>query len=159
MDQDTARRLLTKIRGEIATANGVARTEEFSRLRAVDAKVREVKMVLAEVPTSGFFVLISSMDGDKDFEANSRQVRLEALCNYVNSALTLLGSGAIKTTKRITRAPDVSRITTTMPGLKELVDDRWLEAQKCQHSGANLAAVVLMGSILEGLLLSRVNMD
>ncbi|NNE66218.1 MAG: hypothetical protein HKN33_06595 [Pyrinomonadaceae bacterium] len=118
-----------------------------------------MKMILAEVPTSGFSVIISNMDADNDFEMNSRRVRLEALCNYVNSALTLLGSGAIKTKKRITRAPDVSNITSTMPGLKTLVDNRWIEAQKCQHAGASLAAVIMMGSILEGLLLARSSMD
>ena len=159
MDQDAARKWLTRIRADIATSTGVARTDEFSGLRAVDARVREVKMILAEVPTSGFSMLIAGMDDDDDFNMNSRRVRLEALCNYVNSALNLLEGGAIKTKERITRAPDVSRITVTIPGLKELVDDRWLEAQKCQHIGANLSAVVLMGSIIEGLLLSRANMD
>ena len=159
MDQDTARKLLSQIHGEIADAGGAARTDDFTGLRQVDAKVREVKMILAEVPTSGFERLLASMDEDHDFEQMSRRVRLEALATYVKSALTLLGSGAISTRKRITRAPDVSRITATMPGLKEIVDERWLEAQKCQHVGANLAAVIMMGSILEGLLLARASMD
>ncbi len=159
MDPGTAKNLLTKTLQEVLDNRGLARTDDFSGLRAVDAKVREVRMILAEVPTSGFSSLLQNMDADDDFHANSRRVRLEALGNYVKSALTLLGSGAIKTRKQITRAPDVTRLTSSMPGLKEIVDDRWLEAQKCSHVGAHLSAVVLMGSVLEGLLLARASLD
>ncbi len=159
MDTNIARNLLTEIKDAVLTKQGLARTDEFSGLRAVDAKVREVQMILAEVPTSGFSKLMEAMDSDVDFGANSRRVRLEALGNYIKMALTLLGSGAIKSKRTITRAPDMTKITSTMPGLKEVISDRWLELQKCQHVGAYLSAVVLMGSVLEGLLLARANMD
>jgi hypothetical protein len=39
-----------------------------------------------------------------------------------------------------------------MPDLKRILEGRWTEAQTCQNSGAYLAAVVMMGSILEGVL-------
>lgn len=42
-----------------------------------------------------------------------------------------------------------------MPGLKEELDRRWREAQGCIHVQAFTAAVVMMGSLLEGLLLAR----
>jgi hypothetical protein len=42
-----------------------------------------------------------------------------------------------------------------MPGLDVVIKDRWLEAQKCQHAKAYFAAVIIMGSMLEALLLSR----
>lgn len=154
MDVNIARKLLQKTLDEISFSNGNAKTEDFTGLRAVDAKVREVKMIFSETSSSGFSKLLESMDSDQDFEANSRRVRLEALSNYIKSALTLLGSGAINKKKQITRAPDVSILTTSMPGLKEIIDERWLEAQKCQHIGANLSSVIMMGSILEGLLLA-----
>ena len=157
MNNETAKQLLVGIKNQICTPTGLARTNDFSSLRTVDGKVREVKMILTEVPNSCFSTLVQEMNSDVDFEANSRRVRLEALNNYVSSALTLISSGAVQTKKRIIRAPDVSRITATMPGLKELIEERWFEAQKCQHIGASLSAVVLMGSILEGLLLSRVS--
>ncbi|MCH7879034.1 MAG: hypothetical protein IH914_06960 [candidate division Zixibacteria bacterium] len=159
METNIARNLLTNIRDEILNDQGTARTDEFSSLRAVDAKVREVQMILAEVPTSGFSKTMESMQSDADFTANSRRVRLEALGNYVKSALRLLGSGAITSKKQITRAPDVSSITICMPGLKEVIDDRWLECQKCQHVGAFLSSVIMMGSVLEGLLLARASLD
>jgi hypothetical protein len=42
-----------------------------------------------------------------------------------------------------------------MPDLEGIIQARWLEAQRCQHTGAYLAAVIIMGSILEALLLAR----
>ncbi len=40
--------------------------------------------------------------------------------------------------------------------LADVLSFRWNEAQKCVQVGAYLAAIVMMGSILEGLLLNRV---
>jgi hypothetical protein len=155
-----ARDLLLRIQKDIVDSRGSAKWTEFSGLRAVDAKVREAKMVLADLESSGIQKLVDEMGADGDFEANSRRVRLEALSHYVKSALRLLSSGAMEPKKRqITRAPDVSSITSSIPGLKGIIDSRWLEAQKCQHVGAHLSAVTMMGSILEGLLLARANMD
>lgn len=54
------------------------------------------------------------------------------------------------------------------PDLKQLVGDntlaeilsfRWDEAQRCVRGGAHLSAVVMMGSILEGILLYKVEQD
>ena len=40
------------------------------------------------------------------------------------------------------------------PGLGDILSERWNETQKCMDSGAYLAATILMGSLLEGILLS-----
>ena len=40
------------------------------------------------------------------------------------------------------------------PGLGEILADRWDQAQKCLHAGAHLAATIIMGSMLEGMLLA-----
>lgn len=58
-----------------------------------------------------------------------------------------------------TVCPDISKLTAAMPKLEQVIKDRWMEAQKCQRAGAHLAAVILMGSILEGLLLARCQMS
>jgi hypothetical protein len=42
------------------------------------------------------------------------------------------------------------------PRLAEILDGRWKEAQKCIDGGAHLSAIVMMGSVLEGILLSKV---
>ena len=150
--------MLRKIVSEISLANGVAATERFSSLRAVDAKVREAKLILGSVPgiTPSF---ISDMEADPDFEANSRRVRLEALANYCQTAVRFMHSGVLKTKKALYRAPDLSKLTSSNPGLGKCLERRWLESQKCVHAQAYLAAVIMMGSVLEGLLLARTHMS
>ena len=155
MDKLQALNLLKAALTEILDANGVAKTEQFGGLREVDAKTREVRMILEEVdglpPT-----LLTSMSNDLDFQANSRRVRLEALSNYIKSALRFVDTGAFEKPKKIIHAPpDFTRLTSAVPGLKEELDRRWREAQKCVHVEAFTSAIILMGSILEGLLLAR----
>lgn len=155
MERSQALSLLKGALAEIADNRGVAKTDDFSGLREVDAKVREVRMVLESIdnlPGS----LLDSMSNDLDFQANSRRVRLEALAGYVRSAIKFTDTGAFEKPKKIIHAPpDFSPLTSSMPGLTEEINRRWREAQKCVHVEAFTSAVILMGSILEGLLLAR----
>lgn len=158
MDNAQIRTFLTRILEEVETAPGVAATDRFASLRHVDSKVREVRIFfqgVPELPTS----LYENMESDIDFEANSRRVRLEALANYCRNAMTFLDSGAVIPKVRIVKIPDVSSLTQTHPKLSEVLSRRWLDAQKCRHAKCYLAAVVMMGSILEGLILARTSMD
>ena len=155
MERDHALRLLKSALDEVSEPNGAAKTESFSGLREVDAKIREVRHILNGVeglpPT-----FVPSMDKDLDFQANSRRVRLEAIANYIRTAVKFLDTGAFeKPKKHIHSPPELSRITQAVPGLKEELERRWREAQKCVHVEAFTSAVILMGSILEGLLLAR----
>ena len=52
--------------------------------------------------------------------------------------------------------PDFSPLITD-PRMQDILLRRWDETQKCMGAGAYLAATVLMGSLLEALLLARVN--
>ena len=52
-------------------------------------------------------------------------------------------------------APDFRNMVND-PALSEILTLRWQEAQACVNAEAYLAAVVMMGSILEGLLLHKV---
>lgn len=155
MEKSQAIYLLKSALGEITDARGVARTDDFSGLREVDAKVREVRMILEGVeglPAS----LLDAMGTDLDFQANSRRVRLEALAGYLRSALKFVDTGAFqKPKKQIHEPPDFTKLTSSIPGLNEELDRRWREAQKCVHVEAFTSAIILMGSILEGLLLAR----
>lgn len=147
--------LLRTALSEIAMPDGSAATDRFSGLREVDAKIREVRMVLEVVeglPPS----LVANLSGDLDFQANSRRIRLEALAGYIKSAIKFLDTGAFEKPKKIIHTPpDFSRLTRSVPGLQAELDRRWREAQKCVHVEAFTSAVILMGSILEGLLLAR----
>jgi hypothetical protein len=159
MQREQALRLLQSALAEITLSGNVAALERFSSLREVDAKTREVRMVLgaADGLPSGF---VESMDGDIDFQANSRRVRLEALAGYVRSAIKFLDTGAFEKPKKVIYSPpDLTRLTQTVPGLADEIAKRWREAQRCVHAEAYTAAMILMGSILEGLLLSRAQLS
>ena len=122
----------------------------------MDAKTREAKMILRD---AGATALVEEMERDSDFQANSRRVRLEALANYCRTALKFFDTGALHQQKQLFEGPDLTKITHVMPDLEAIIQARWLEAQRCQHAGAYLAAVIVMGSILEALLLARCSMS
>lgn len=151
------KKLFNQILSEIELPNGFAALDRFGSLRSVDAKVREVKMLLS---SSNFSPqLLEEMQSDEDFNANSRRVRLEALSNYCKTALRFLDSGALEQKKKINPVPDISKLTSIMPKLEDSIKNRWIEAQKCQHIKSYLASIILMGSILEALLLARASMS
>ncbi|MCG7929500.1 MAG: hypothetical protein N0E44_05545 [Candidatus Thiodiazotropha lotti] len=155
MEPTQAIKLLNGVLSEVESSPGIARTDDFYGLRAVDAKVKEARMILSGV--NGLpDTLVKDMDSDSNFEANSRRVRLETLAEYVRSALKFLNAGGVtKPKNQIYPAPDVSNLTSTLPHLKESIDRRWKEAQKCQYTQCYTSAIIMMGSILEALLLSR----
>jgi hypothetical protein len=159
MESSKAITLLSGILKEITDSSGIAAVDNFYGLRAVDAKVKEAKMILSGVnglPDS----LVKDMDVDENFNANSRRVRLETLSEYIKSALKFLNAGGVtKPKKQVYPPPDVSKLTATMPYLKESISRRWIEAQKCQYTECYTSAIIMMGSILEALLLSRANMS
>jgi len=159
MDKAQAVQLLQGILAEITMPDGSAATDRFSGLRDVDGKAREARIVLEGldgIPAT----LLASMTDDIDFQANSRRIRLESLARYIHSALKFANTGAFEKPKKIIHAPpDFSRLTATVPGLKEELEKRWREAQRCAHVEAYTAAVIMMGSILEGLLLARAQLS
>lgn len=150
---------LKQILSEITVSGGSAATDSFSGLREVDAKTREAKLIFQslEALPKGF---VDDMSLDIDFSAQSRRVRLEALAGYIRNAIKFLESGALnKPKKEIFPPPDVTKLTTALPTLKSSIDRRWREAQKCVHVECFTSAVIMMGSILEGLLLARANLS
>ena len=159
MTRDQGLALLRTALQEIVLPTNVAATERFAGLRDVDAKIREVRMVLEGLdglPPS----LLTSLAADPDFQANSRRVRLEAIAGYIRSAIKFLDTGAFdKPQKQIYAPPSLAALTVAVPGLREELEARWREAQRCVHAEAYTAAVILMGSILEGLLLARCQME
>ena len=152
-------RLLRDALAEVTNSDGSAATERFNSLRDVDSKVREVKIVLEGVqglPPA----LVGAIATDPDFSANSRRVRLEALANYIRSGIKFLETGAFEKPEKVIYAPpSLAPLAGTMLGLQEELEGRWREAQKCMHVGAYTSAVILMGSILEGLLLARAQLS
>jgi hypothetical protein len=143
---------IAKLLTEIAASDGSALTDRFASLRAVDAKVREAKLLLGQLQARQ---LVDALNADADLQVNSRRVRLEALANHLRTAQRFVSTGVLDKKKQIFRGPSLVRLTQSMPDLEPIIQARWLEAQKCQVAGAYVAAVVMMGSILEALLLAR----
>jgi|SRR5208283_3317850 len=54
--------------------------------------------------------------------------------------------------------PDFSKLISD-PAMKAILSKRWIECATCLSSGAPLAATVMIGGLLEGLLLARVNRE
>ena len=75
------------------------------------------------------------------------------------TALKFFETGALEQKKQLFKGPDLTKITQIMPDHESIIQARWLEAQRCQHSGAYLAAVIIMGSVLEALLLARCSLS
>src|ERR1700729_526794 len=112
IDQAKAKEMIGDLLREVASESGQALTENYSGLRAVDAKVREAKMVLRE---AGANALVDQIEADSDFEANSRRVRLEALANYCRTAMKFFDTGALQSRKQLFKGPDLTKITQVMP--------------------------------------------
>lgn len=159
MDAKKGLELLKGLLSEIVGQSGAVRLERFSSLREVEVKIREARIILgglSDLPAE----LLKAMDQDLDFQVNSRRVRLEALAGYIRNAIKFSDTGAFEKPKKIIHSPpSFSRLTAQMPGLTEELEKRWREAQKCVHVGAYTSAVIVMGSILEGLLLARAHMN
>lgn len=156
IDPTRAKEMIATLQKEVRRRDGSARTDDFASLRDVDAKVRDLRLILGD---AGAHALLQEMDNDPDFAANSRRVRLEAVSNHCATALKFFGTGLIQPKKLLFRAPSFAKLTSIMPDLEVVVQGRWLEAQRCQHAKAFVAAVVMMGSILEALLLARCSMS
>jgi len=54
--------------------------------------------------------------------------------------------------------PDFSKLISDQ-AMKAILERRWIECATCLSSGAPLAATVMVGGLLEGLLLARVNRE
>ncbi|WAW10849.1 hypothetical protein NB640_04170 [Oxalobacter vibrioformis] len=159
MEQAQAISLLRRILSEIRLPSGAVAFEKFIGLRDVDSKVRDVRHIIESVDGLPKNFVIR-FDEDHNFQENSRRVRLEALVGHIRSALTFLEANeTIKPKKIITSPPDVSKLTSTLPLLNDVITRRWREAQKCVHVECYTAAVIMMGSILEALLLARAQLD
>jgi len=148
------RKLIEDILKEILDDSGRAAVAKFYALRDVDRKVEEFIMLLDALP-AGAQQLKDAIKKDDNFQMNSRRIRLETLAHYCRLALKFLDEGIIKPKKQIFRGPQLVKLTGSMPKLEDIIQARWIDAQKCQHIGAYLASVILMGSILEALLLGK----
>ena len=158
MEKSQALHLLKSALTEVADSRGFAKVDDYSGLREVDAKVREVRIILEGVdglPAS----LLESMSNDLDFQANSRRVRLEALAGYIKSALKFVDTGAFQKPKKQIHAPPIFQSNRLNSGAQR--GDRPTVARgsemraRCSIHFGNYSH----GEHLEGLLLARAQLS
>lgn len=122
--------------------------------------VDEYRLILeALAPESNY--LMRKFDEDPAFynAQSDANALIHSLVVYCKTTLKLLDNGVLQPRGTLLPAPDFRRATDVVPGLDENLATRWREVQICRNVGANLAAVIYMGSIIEALLLSRILRD
>lgn len=149
---------LKKFLSEVSTPEGIAKTDSFSNIRAVQAKIKELKVLLNALGDIGKPVLLE-MDQDTNLlRDDSRRVLLEGVSSYCQMALNLIESG-IHSTVSIEPLPSIDKLTASTPALGGCIQRRWVEAQKNQQNGCYTSSIIMMGSILEALLLCRAHLS
>jgi hypothetical protein len=99
---------------------------------------------------------------DPNFRCSVPSESIKALFKGVRAEakrrlLAVLGSGAmLSTTARPT--PDFGKIVSA-PKLVSILTARWKEAEETSRAGAYLSTIIMLGSVLEGTLLDRVERE
>lgn len=94
--------------------------------------------------------------------ATSRE-KYDAMIKQLRTALSAsradaITSGSSKASPTTDTPPAFSRFVPN-PAMQSILERRWAECSKCVSVKAPLAAIVMMGGLLEGLLLARVNKE
>jgi hypothetical protein len=82
----------------------------------------------------------------------------EAKHLLVDVRAAVMKAGSVATAKVDNNAPDFSPLISDSK-MQEILKRRWEECIVCIKSGAPLSATVMMGGLVEGLLLARVNTE
>lgn len=146
--------LLENFLAELTDSSGQVALQRFADDSALDLKIAEFRTLLAGLSPESRY-LVARFERDNALRVGPPQQRARILATYAKTALKLLKGGIVRSRGMIIPAPDFSRLTSAMPGLEAILRDRWLEIQTCLNAGACLSSVILMGSVLEALLLSR----
>jgi hypothetical protein len=85
-----------------------------------------------------------------------KQAKLLLSQIQVEQAIALAGDYSLPEHATDDKSPDFSSLVADLK-MRTILGDRWRECVKCVAAGAPLSAVVMMGGMLEGLLLARVN--
>ncbi len=85
-----------------------------------------------------------------------KQARVTLSRVQVDQALSLAGDHTRPEHATADEQPDFSSLVSNAK-MQTILSNRWQECVKCVTVGAPLSAVVMMGGMLEGLLLARVN--
>jgi len=94
--------------------------------------------------------------GDK----HSGRHRVLADLKHLKAALVTLRTASLsEATKNAPESPPDFSPLVSDPKMRQILIDRWVECNRCISAQAPLAATVMMGGLLEGLLLARINRE
>lgn len=113
-------------------------------LRAVDGEFQEILALAARAPSRPKCL------------ARLRGVRQSLVAIVAHHVVALAGGGAGNTTTDV--APSFAPLIPDA-AMQEILVSRWSECVGCIGAEAPLAAIVMIGGLLEGLLLARINCE
>ena len=145
---------MVSLHAAISETEGVPAVDRFTDIGEVRLKIAEFRSLLTMLTTDAAY-LVQKFDADSALNGNDPAASLGALLRYLETTLRLLRDDVIHFRGRLAPMPDLDRLAAAMPGLGKVLADRWREAQICRNTGCHIAAVMLIGTILEALLLSR----
>ena len=150
--------LFDDLLSDLTDQNGVPQPGRFRTEEELGQKISEYLVLLAGLAAESRY-LRKRFENDANMRSPDLDVRVRTLATYCKATSRLLNEGVLRSRGSILPSPDFVRLTASIPGLGYLIDRRWEEVQVCQNTGAYLAAIVLMGSLLESLLLARATRD
>lgn len=152
---------VTKARGALlrATSVQVRASDEKDRLKAV--AFAWFKSHRAQIPHEGiqqvdvFYQTILDATA-RDAARSTYSTALQSAKEELIALRRELTSGATSTPRTVEAHPAFAGLASD-PAMQAILNRRWTEVQSCMSVGANLAATVMMGGLMESLLLARIN--
>ena len=144
-----------QVRGidEIASLKATAQTW-FHKRRPIIAT--EASNLNLETVDQCFTLVLNATDkhAAKSTYSNALKQALDALVAMRTDSLTAAPAGTVTNTDDI--VPDFSPLVGNQE-VRDVLTRRWNECAKCVNAGAHLAAIVMMGGLLEALFVARAN--
>jgi hypothetical protein len=109
---------------------------------------------------------LQSVDGmyqrtmDATHRYSSRSIYVKTFKEIEDTLIKLRSGNVVRLAAATTpdNPPDFSKLISD-PAMKVILANRWIECAICLSSGAPLAATVMIGGLLEGLLLARIHRE
>jgi hypothetical protein len=127
--------------------------EWYDRDRKPISKISSVRLDIAD---ADFTQLLELSD-----RAPSRASCMDALQHLreelisIRSQVVAAESVAASSAQKIASLPEFDSVISN-PAMRHILARRWQEIERCLSAGANLAAMVMMGGLLEALVMARI---
>jgi hypothetical protein len=159
-EADAARKRVSKIKtgqvrgiDEIATLKATAQTWFYTHRPVLSQAAPQVDLTAVDACFKTILDATAKYAAKSTY-LNALKASKAALINVRASALVTPTTSPVTNTDDI--APDFSPLAGN-PQMRDILTRRWEECAKCVSADAHLAAVVMMGGLLEALFVARAN--